>query len=278
MPPNDKTIVWLASYPKSGNTWTRAFLINYILNTDQPVPINELSKYALSDSWASHYEKVNRGPVQALGEAQILDLRGRVLLGVARNGADMTFVKTHNLNYKIQGRAMIPPQLTRYVVYIVRNPLAVVPSYAKHYGQTIDKSVKNLANKLNSSKTTAENVKDYLGNWSEHVESWTKTRAFPVHIMRYEDMTDEPEDTFSKLIKKLGLPLDQERLERSIRHSSFKELKRQEQADGFIEQSKSSDTFFRSGKVDSWKDELTSEQIAQVRQDHGKVMQRFGYF
>jgi len=278
MTKNDKTIVWLASYPKSGNTWTRAFLINYILNTDKPVPINELSKYALSDSWASHYEKINQGPIERLPEERILDLRTRFLTGVARNGADMNFVKTHNLNYKIMGRAMIPPPLTRHVISIVRNPLAVVPSYAKHYGQTLERSVKNIANKLNSSKTTTENVKDYLGSWSDHVESWTKTRAFPVHVIRYEDMTDQPEETFGTLIRKLGLPLEKDRLERSIRNSSFKELKRQEQTEGFLEQSKSSDSFFRSGKVDSWKDELSPELIAQVRQDHGKVMQRFGYF
>lgn len=273
-----KSLVWLASYPKSGNTWTRAFITNYVLNTDKPVPINEMRRFTFGDSMPNLYERVNKGPIKDLPDERILDIRTRMLMGIANNGADMNFMKTHNLNYKIHNRAMMPPQLTRMAIYIVRNPLGVVPSYARHFGMDHDRTIWTIAQSMNSSLTNEISVKEYMGTWSDHVESWTRTNAFPVHVMRYEDMKAEPHKVFAELLEKLGIPVEDERLDKAIRHSSFKELKRQEEAYGFVEQSKNNKSFFRSGKADSWKDELTTEQIARIRMDHGTVMQRFGYF
>ena len=273
-----KNIVWLASYPKSGNTWTRAFLNNYIINADKPVPINEMHRFAFGDSMTAFYEKVNRGPLLGLSAVDILKLRDKVLRGVAQNGADMNFVKTHNVNGTAFGHVLIPPALTRSAIYIVRNPLDVVLSYARHFGMSHDKTIYTIAHDANTTLTAGDTVKQFLGSWSKHVESWVGTKAFPVHVMRYEDMQADPENAFGALVKRLGLPVDRERLERAIQHASFKELKRQEETYGFIEQSQKSETFFHTGKTDQWKSELTPAQIARVRQDHGKVMRRYGYF
>ena len=273
-----KSIIWLASYPKSGNTWTRAFIANYALNTQDPMPINEMRRFTFGDSMSFVYESFHKGPVQDLSEEHLLAIRERILENVAANGADMNFLKTHNINGQVHGHKLIPVNKTRLAIYILRNPLGVIQSYARHFGLDHDQTIYTIGHSLNCSVTNEKTVKEYMGSWSEHVSSWTGTKKFPVHVMRFEDMKKEPEKTFGKLVRRLGLPFDKERLDRAIRHSSFKELKRQEETYGFVEQSANSKSFFHSGEAESWKSQLTPEQISRVRQDHGKVMQKFGYF
>jgi len=273
-----KNIVWLASYPKSGNTWTRAFLVNYIVNADKPVPINEMHRFSMGDALARTYVMVNKGPLNGLSEPAILKLRGAVLRGIAGNGADINLVKTHNVNDRAMGVTLIPAEFTRMAVYIIRNPLDVVLSYARHFGLSVDKTVYTIAQQMNTTARDDKNVKQFLGTWSRHVESWVRTKAFPVHVMRYEDMLADPETAFGALVQKIGMPADPDRLAKAIEFSSFKELKRQETEYGFIERSASSETFFHTGTADQWKEALTPDQVAKVRADHGKVMRRYGYF
>lgn len=272
-----RSIIWLASYPKSGNTWTRAFLANYILATDQPVPINEMRRFTFGDSMIGVYEKVNGGPINGLSDEQILFLRARMFKGLSSNGADMNFVKTHNINGVVHGNKLIPADLTRLAIYILRNPLGIIPSYSRHFGMEIDQTIGAISHSLNASKGNETNVIEYMGSWSEHVDTWTQTRKFPIHVMRYEDMLEKPHKTFKALVRKIGLPFDKDRLEMAIQFSSFKELKRQEKTYGFIEQSSNTDSFFHSGEIDAWKDALSEQQIADVKERHGKTMQRFGY-
>lgn len=273
-----KSIIWLASYPKSGNTWTRAFLANYILAKDEPVPINEMRRFTFGDSMIGVYEKVHGGSIAGLSDEQILHVRARMFTGLSANGADMNFVKSHNINGVVHGCGLIPPHLTRLAIYILRNPLGVIPSYSRHFGMDVDQTIHAISHSLNSSKGNDNNVREYMGSWSEHVGSWAKTKKFPVHVMRYEDMLKDPQKTFGKLVRKVGLPFDKDQLDKAIEFSSFKELKRQEKTYGFIEQSDNSESFFHSGASDAWKDELTEKQISKVRELHGKTMQRFGYF
>ena len=273
-----KNIVWLASYPKSGNTWTRAFLVNYLLDAEKPVPINEMHRLTLGDSLTKSYEMVARGPVTGMGPEQILRIRPHVLRAIANNGADINFVKCHNANTKAFGHTLIPPEYTRFAIYIVRNPLDVVPSYSRHFGLSLDKTVFTIGHPANTTLSDDKNVKQFIGTWSDHVESWAGAKRFPLHVMRYEDMKADPVKSFGALVKKLGLTFDQARLEKAIAHASFKELKRQEEEYGFIERSANNYSFFHGGQTDGWKSELTPEQIAKVRQDHGKVMRKYGYF
>ena len=275
---NPKNLIWLASYPKSGNTWTRAFLNNYVVNADKPVPINEMHRFTFGDSITALYEKVHGGSLNGLNEQAILRIRAKLLLRIAHNGADLNFLKTHNVNDKAFGQVLIPPPLTRLAIYIVRNPLDVVLSYARHFGMDHEKTVATIAHPHNTTIRDENTVKEFIGPWSVHVDSWTRTKAFPVHVMRFEDMKSDPQKTFGALVRKMGLPFDPERLDRAIEHASFKELKRQEETYGFVEQSRNSATFFHAGKTDQWKTQLTPELVEKVRQDQGKVMRRFGYF
>ena len=272
-----RRIVWLASYPKSGNTWTRIFLANYLVNGDKPVPINQAHRFAMGDSVVKTYAMVAGRPIDPRNVDHILSLRDQVLRGIVSNGADVNFVKTHNMPGSIKGKFMIPKDLTRSAVYIVRNPMDVLLSYARHFGRTHEQAATSLANPSNWIAPTHHTVGQFLGRWDAHVEGWTKPAEYPQLILRYEDLLTDAEAQFAKLLDHIGIPVDEARLKKAVKFSSFKELSGQESVAGFEEKSSHTKAFFSKGQSDQWKDELAPELIEKVRAEHGKVMEKFGY-
>jgi hypothetical protein len=272
-----KSIVWLASYPKSGNTWTRIFLANYLLNRQTPMPINEVHRVGMGDAIARTYRMVARGPLDTADPAATLALRGRVLDAIVANGADVNLVKTHNMRDVAMGTELIPAPLTRAAVYIIRNPLDLVLSYARHYGGTLEETVERIARPDNAVAGDHNSVPQFLGSWSGHVRSWTKGARFPVLVLRYEDLHERPEETFARLVEHLGMPVDEERLARAIRFSSFEEVSRQESKASFVEKSPISERFFSVGRAGQWEEALPPDLAERIRRDHGAVMKQHGY-
>ena len=272
-----KNIVWLASYPKSGNTWLRIFLANYLFNSDRPMPVNDIHRIALGDALLGAYRKVAKRPVNPADEARMLALRPAVLKAIAADKADITLVKTHNQHTRVHGMQLIPASLTRLAVYLVRNPLDLVLSYADHYGMLVATAAEAISAPSNQIVPDATNVVQYLGNWSEHVSGWTRTRDFPVLTLRYEDIEDAPTAAFAKVLRRMRVPVEGARLERAIRFSSFDELRKQEDRFGFVERSRHAERFFRSGESGRWRDELPEAVAERICTRHERVMKRFRY-
>ncbi|MFD1157255.1 sulfotransferase domain-containing protein [Roseovarius aestuarii] len=272
------SIVWLASYPKSGNTWTRAFLSNYLINPEQPIPINQMNRFGMGDSIAKTYHMVAGREINMGDLGLVLSLREKVLRGIVANNADINFAKTHNIKSIAQGVELIPDRFTRSAIYILRNPLDMVLSYARHYGMSAEQATKMIGSKDNASAPSKTNAADYLGTWSAHVESWTAAANYPVLVLRYEDLLEDPETHFAKAVEHVGLPVDEKRLKKAIKFSSFKELSKQEKKGGFVEKSEQAKTFFTKGTSGYWKDELDKDLVRRIRRDHRIVMKRYGYY
>lgn len=272
-----KSILWLASYPKSGNTWLRLFLTNYIVGAEQPVPINHLERYSTGDALATLYSKTAGKPIDTQDDTAVLQLRDRALSLIAGNGADVNLVKTHNKNRRVLGRRLIPPKMTRRAIYVVRDPLDMLVSYCDHYNLTPDVGAQQISDDNTVTLPEAKMVRQFLGSWSDHVESWTGAKQFPVTTIRYEDMLSDPTAVFTRVLKDIGAPADPARLERAIRFSSFGEASKQEAAQGFMEKSPTSKRFFRSGKAGTGRETLSDDVIAIVEQRHGEVMKKHGY-
>ena len=267
----------MASYPKSGNTWTKIVLSNYLINPDEPLSINEVGKYSIGDAWADGHEKIAGPAFDRSHPYQHLQYRHEFLRRIANNGADVNLVKTHNLNGEIAGVRLIPAALSKAAIYILRHPFDIAISYARHMGITVPHASKHLSREDNTTKGGGEYVKQFLGSWSVHVESWTSIKAFPVHVIRYEDMKQNPEDVFGGIIKKLNIPFDSDRLAKALKFSSFEELQKQEAKEGFREASSNSDKFFHSGTTGQWKGALSEEDQAVILQKNEAVMREFGY-
>ncbi len=271
-------LVWLASFPKSGNTWLRLFIANYLMNAKEPFPINKAHLLTFGDMMGSPYEKLAGKPLAQLDDAAIDALRPRVHRALAGQKADIMLVKTHQAVVQRDRAWTVTHDVTKASIYVIRNPLDVAVSYAHHYGREPSEIIEALDSpwhKLPGDKKAM--VTQYLGRWSDHVLSWVDDRILKPLVLRYEDMKRDPHAEFSKAITHLGLDIDPERLDRAIRFSSFEELSRQENDAGFIERSKNADRFFRGGRIGDGLTSFSEAEVARVIDNHKAVLERFGY-
>ncbi len=271
-------ILWLASFPKSGNTWLRAYLANLFSNPARPVPIDELPNYVLGDNFLVHYEQFSGRKEDQLSAEDIARLRPQVHQWFAASRRDTVLVKTHNACALADGQPLITPAATAGAIYVVRNPLDVAVSFASHYQVTIQRGVDLVCDEAHILPSIPGQLEQVLLSWSSHVRSWTKAPDMRLHVMRYEDMARAPYRTFAALSGFLGLPEERKRIKRAIRFSSFRELKKQERETGFVEARPDGKAkFFREGKAGGWHTALSEDQVRQIVEAHGETMAEFGY-
>lgn len=276
-------LVWLASYPKSGNTWTRNFLHNIMSimagEDDGAYDINDMSAMSTWEVGAQYYEELLGKPVTKCDRAEIAAIRPKVQKFIAENAGGLAFVKTHHAMVLDRGVPAINFDVTAGAIYIVRNPLDVATSFANHLNATTDKTVEQMAVEDAETPMTDKVVYEIYGSWSQHVESWTRKPHRAIYVMRYEDMLADPRKSFGGLVRHLLLKPSDEELDRAIELSSFDVLKKQEQESeaGFKEKPIPSKEFFRSGKAGGWRTELNDDQIRCIISRHREQMIRFGY-
>lgn len=271
-------IVWLASYPKSGNTWLRAFLGNYLQDGPRPVQLSELSKFAYDEAQPELYRvHAPDGETAKLEPAAINALRPRVHADLAARVARTAFVKTHNLLGGFEGVPLQNLQVTAGAIYIVRNPLDVVSSVADHFGVSIDDAIEFMGNENTSTPNDELFVSQHLGSWSNHVASWTMDAHPRFLVLRYEDMLANPSKAFMRVARHLNFPSAPARLKKAVRFSSFAQLRALEERTGFVERSPHSQRFFRVGRSGQWRVKLSAAQVNRIVSQHGVQMARFGY-
>jgi hypothetical protein len=270
-------ILWLASYPKSGNTWLRAFLANYLADTSSPVDINSLPDFAHGDMRAEYYAQVAGRTAAELAWPDINALRPQVHRFLAGSRPGLVFVKTHTLLTTIDGVPTITPDATAGAIYVVRNPFDVAVSFAHHYGLSIDEGVRALCLSELRIEPKAGHIPQLVSDWSSHLESWIRPPGLQRLIVRYEDMLASPQGTFGKVLEFLHLPKDRERLKRAIRHSSFRVLAEQERKRGFVERSRNAERFFRKGGAGSFRDDLSEQQVAALVDRHRSMLREQRY-
>ncbi len=276
LPPR-RSLFWIASYPKSGNTWLRIFLANYLLGGKDPLPINKVGVLGLADGDARHYARAKGSDYDLSDPIETVALRSRFLRQANHTGPKVALVKTHCFNSTINNVTLIPPQLTRGAIYVIRHPGDVAVSFASHYGCSIDEAINRLAQQRAVVGGDDGTALQFTSDWSSHVHSWAGAMKHKVRTIRYEDMHSAPQVTFASILQHLQVPVDEAKLDRAIQNSSFAELKRQEKADGFIENTPHQPLFFRKGKVGGWRKILTKSQAKKLAQDHRDALKRFNY-
>jgi len=272
-------IVWLASYPKSGNTWLRAFIYNLVEDPVSPGRIAELPSYFEEESKPRWYEPYTAGrPLSDLTFDELMALRPQVHQDIADSRLrGSIFTKTHNMFGQVGGVSIHNINVMAGAIYIVRNPLDVTLSVADHFGLTMDEAIAFMANEETGTPTNEENMAGYMGSWSTHVASWTGQQHPSIVVVRYEDLLEKPAKAFGQVARLLGMDQDRQRVKKAIRFSSFKELKKQELKDGFVERSPNSRSFFRKGTKNQWAQGLTDEQVQKTVSNHREQMARFDY-
>jgi hypothetical protein len=269
-------IVWLASYPKSGNTWVRAFLHNLIFKSEESYDINKINLLSVGDSAREWYEEFLSNTCQDWGMGETAAARPRVHSKIASLTDGLIFVKTHNALVTHAGSPMITPALTAGAIYMIRNPLDIVVSMSHYFDMDLDAAITVMNRSFEPRPVDEKAVYQMWGSWSENVATWTRKPDPSLFVMRYEDLLMDPIVPFTALVEFLYLRPTRRELEKAIEHSRFDALQAQEQKHGFVEMP-SSGPFFRKGTSGQWKELLSKNQIQAVVDAHYEQMSRFGY-
>ncbi len=270
-------IVWLASYPKSGNTWIRAFLANLVANRATAVPLSELPNYGRLEADPDLYSRVAGRPSTELDFDELCALRPQVAAAIVTDAPRTVFVKTHSMAGVHDGTPLVTPQGTAGGVYVVRNPLDVVISMAHHFAIDLNAAIDYLGDDRAATENSNLFVTEFLGSWSQHVKSWADSESDRMIVVRYEDLLEKPIKAFGRVAKLVGVDNDRARISRAISHASFASLSSMEKRDGFVEVPIKGKRFFRSGKINQWREALSREQLARIVDRHREQMQRFKY-
>jgi aryl sulfotransferase len=287
--------IWLASYPKSGNTWFRMLVANLSAKDGKPIDINDMPERSGIASARGPFDHLLLIDSGLLTHDEIDCLRPRVYEQLARGEDDdeydaareklpVRFVKVHDAyTMTPKGEALLGSRRgADGAIVIVRDPRDVAPSLANHNGTSIDDAITRL-NDLNASASSSprrmhSQLRQKMPSWSGHIESWLDQTDIPVYLIRYEDLQADTAGTFRRALDFAGRTASEDDIRRAAAYASFEELKRQEQDKGFTESPRRAEgVFFRRGEVGGWRDELNTEQVARIEAAHAPMMRRLGY-
>ncbi len=276
-----KNIVWLASYPKSGNTWFRMFLANYQKDTENPVSLEEIESTSISSNAVDFEEQIGLNPFELFPDE--VDLYRPDLYYIqskeAEKNGEISYKKMHDAyTLNRNGEPLFPADISNGVVYFVRNPLDVCVSYANHSAKKIEKTLDFILDENSSlAGKKGGQLRQILMSWKSHVQSWKNQSVIPIHFVRYEDMLQKPVETFGEIVRFMGVECNEERLKRAIINSDFKNLQQMEQEQGFREKMQLCENFFWKGKIGNYREYLSEGQIQRIVEYNYDTMKEFGY-
>ncbi|MEL7731050.1 sulfotransferase domain-containing protein [Citromicrobium bathyomarinum] len=270
-------LVWLASYPKSGNTWLRA-AIHSAVSGDEP-DINALGPGEPGPS-ANLFEEITGLSFSELAPLERLELRQSVFDALAAEIDEPVFYKTHEAFFwPGERQPSYRGSSGARAVYIVRDPRDVACSYAHHRGNGLDEAISRMADRDHYSESRRGGllIAEPLNTWHEHVAGWLDQSELPVHLLRYEDMIADPHAAFAGVLAFAGIKAPPDRVSAAIEATRFDRLQAQERAAPFRERPRKDAPFFRKGEAGGWRGALSDQQVVEIERVHGEIMTRLGY-
>jgi hypothetical protein len=247
-----KGIWWLASYPRSGNTWLRAFLAA-LLKVREGLPLDEMR---LLGGWEADLAP---GPPKERLATQ---------LDLARNHPRRVFLKTHLGRYVVDGAPTLHPLATAGGVYLVRDPRDVALSLTDMRGSPLDETVRSMADDNFWTETPIGGPEIY-GSWSSHVLSW-KTAPNTL-VVRYEDLSSDPLSWFTKIASHLRFDVTEEAIEQAADATTAEKMRREADSP-HLEQIP-----IGPATPGRWETELPAEFVRRIESDHAEQMKAFEY-
>ncbi len=276
-----KKIVWLASYPKSGNTWFRVFLTNLFSDREGPASINDLHSTPIASS-RSLFDDHAGVSSSDLSQEEIDELRPEVYRNIAEEATQPVFHKVHDVwGLTPSGNPVFPADVTRAVLYFIRNPLDVTVSFAFHGNKQPGEMVEEINDPdnafCNQPRRLYNQLKQPLSDWSGHVSSWVDGSGLPVHVVRYEDMLTDTFAAFRNALRFARIEKSDAEIRTAIAASDLRMLAEMEQKEGFREKPIGMKSFFREGTSGSWREHLDESSVNKLVKKHRVMMERFGY-
>ena len=278
-------IIWLASYPKSGNTFLRSILGTYFFSKDGNFSFDQVYKIAQFPS-LFHFNEIN---VDINNIEQTMGNYVNVQNNLNLKNKSKKFFKTHSAFFynKINNSIFSNPENSLCAVYIVRDPRNVVTSYAHHYSIDIDEAFNQISDKELFLKKTNLHPDVFISSWSLNYLSWKKA-GIPVLLIKYEDLI---KNTKEKLIEvfnffqTFGMSkslYDEKKLDNVIKSTQFNNMQKLEKEVGFKESVLDKKTnkkkpFFNLGPSNNWKNTLDLNLTNKIEKAFSKEMEELGY-
>jgi hypothetical protein len=275
-----RPIVWLASYPRSGNTYLRALLANYLHGADEPLSINALQTYTLGeDSWRTWREATGLGPEDLDLDRSWAGRSSYYERVRARVGEGPLLVKTHTLNGIYQGVPAFEFRPGDRVIHVVRHPCDVAVSTADFNGIDLDEAIDRLLQDGLFVDGRPRAGVELLGSWDQHTRNWLNEGRIPVQTFRFFDLVERPEESLGAMLGFMELASDPARISRAVDFTRFDSLRAQEERSGFAEGSPraSSGRFFRDGRSSQWLEVLSPEQAERLIQPNQARLDQLGF-
>ena len=280
-------IIWIASYPKSGNTWVRSLLASYlysnngVFNFDLLKKIKQFPSKQYFEFFLKDFTDIKKISDYWIAAQERIRLFNK----------ETIFLKTHSALCTLENNPFTNKSNTKAVIYIVRDPRNVITSLSHHYSLNIDQAFDFINNKnrmllKNEYGQGYFGIATVLGNWSEHYKSWKNINFAPILIVRYEDLINDVKKTFMSILNFLSnltkIGIDEKKIINTIDSCRFDVLSNKEKNEGFIESvdhkvSGKKLKFFNLGKKNDWKNLLDPKIEEQIRFKFNKEMKELGY-
>ena len=278
-------IIWISSYPKSGNTWVRALLSSYFYSKDGNFHFDLLEQIK---EFPKHSDYLNEISVNSnLAEIAKEWIPAQRKLNLKHNNSTF-FLKTHSAICNVDGSDFTDKENTLGSIYVVRDPSNVILSLSNHFDYSIEKSLEMICNKKQIiTNPTKENR--YLGftvvsDWQNHYRTWKNFKLVEVKIVKYEDLILSPKNTFISILnfinKFMQVDIDEDRIKNVLMSTEFSKLQQSENKYGFKESSNMSGfnkEFFYLGPKNDWKNLLKKEIQEKIENHFKEEMKELGY-
>ncbi len=256
-------IFWIASYPKSGNTWLRSLLSSYFYSRDGIFNQNLLENIAQFPE-RRHFVDFNYDS-KVVTDTSKFWIKAQEKIN---ENNKLNFFKTHNILGSINNENFTNKKNTAGALYIVRDPRNVITSIQNHYELTKDEALKFMLSekKYIYDYHTKDDFSDFqfISSWEKNYKSWLNQKIFPVKLIRYEDLNDKTLNILKEIIEFIQNTMEEKiefnylKAQNSVKSTNFENMKNIEQNHGFLESVLSkNDTkkipFFHLGPKNNWK-------------------------
>lgn len=272
---------WIASYPKSGNTWLRLALCS-LRQGGAPVDFTQGGGFCPVASSRAAFDDQLGVDSCLLTEEEIMDLRPLFYEQEAASATGPLLRKVHDAQALTpSGEWLFPARLTLGAIYIVRDPRDVAVSLADHMGLDLDAAIDVMARPeavlSRGTGTGTMQLPQRLLTWSAHVSSWLDAPQLSPLLLRYEDMLRDLPGELARVARHLGWDATPETIRGAAAQTRFEVLRAEEERSGFPEGVATADRFFRRGIAGGWRDTLSPTQAGRLERQHGDTMARLGY-
>ena len=279
-------IIWLASYPKSGNTWIRSIICSMLYSHNGLFNFNLLEKIKQFPSRKSFKDFTS--DFQNINELKKFWILAQEKINLDKK---IKFCKTHHINCKIGKDSFTNKKNTKATIYIVRDPRNLVCSISNHYSKTIEESFNFLTtpNFIGGSQKLGGIKKNdlltLLGTWDDHYKFWTQNNE-NLLIIKYEDLINnintEIERIVSFLRKFITIEMSDLKERNILQTTCFKYLKEMEKKGLFKENAfnKSQNkkvNFFYLGPDNKWENLLKEDFKNRIEKEFKSEMIELGY-